>query len=192
MGATVTTANSEEKTWGGGNEPLRASYGKLMMWFFIVSDALTFSDSLPLMVFQDLNLSRHGLCRTRCLHTFLYAWCFCTHVLCGFDDFILIFSSVTMVLAVDAGHQMKEVKWLSYVLTIIGGLIFVGSQAWDGKISSKENTVIETGGMLQFVDDHGKRVALADFAATFPKKEPNLNATKANGSWKRPVYQLIR
>ncbi|MEY4963969.1 MAG: hypothetical protein RLZZ323_1288, partial [Bacteroidota bacterium] len=21
MGATVTTANSEEKTWGGGNEP---------------------------------------------------------------------------------------------------------------------------------------------------------------------------
>jgi hypothetical protein len=46
-----------------------------------------------------------------------------------------------MVLAVDAGHQMKEVKWLSYVLTIIGGLIFVGSQAWDGKISSKENTV---------------------------------------------------
>jgi heme/copper-type cytochrome/quinol oxidase subunit 3 len=88
MGATVTTANSEEKTWGGGNEPLRASYGKLMMWFFIVSDALTFSDSLPLMVFQDLNLSRHGLCRMRCLHTF-HARCFCTHVLCGLDDFYL-------------------------------------------------------------------------------------------------------
>ena len=44
MEATVTTANSEEKTWGGGdNQPMGASYGKLMMWFFIVSDALTFS-----------------------------------------------------------------------------------------------------------------------------------------------------
>lgn len=46
MEATVTTANNEEKTWGGGNEPLRASYGKMMMWFFIVSDALTFSGFL--------------------------------------------------------------------------------------------------------------------------------------------------
>jgi cytochrome c oxidase subunit 3 len=50
MGATVTTANSE-KTWGGGNEPLGASYGKLMMWFFIVSDALTFLDFCRLWFF---------------------------------------------------------------------------------------------------------------------------------------------
>ena len=46
MEATVTTANNEEKTWGGGNEPLGASYGKMMMWYFIVSDALTFSGFL--------------------------------------------------------------------------------------------------------------------------------------------------
>ena len=43
---TVTTENSGEKTWGGNNEPMAASYGKLMMWFFIVSDALTFSGFL--------------------------------------------------------------------------------------------------------------------------------------------------
>jgi len=35
MGSTVTTANTVGKTWDGGNEPLGASYGKLMMWFFI-------------------------------------------------------------------------------------------------------------------------------------------------------------
>jgi cytochrome c oxidase subunit 3 len=29
----VTTENREEKTWGG-NEPMGASYGKLMMWFY--------------------------------------------------------------------------------------------------------------------------------------------------------------
>jgi cytochrome c oxidase subunit 3 len=36
--------HAEENLWGGGEQkPLNASYGKLMMWFFIVSDALTFS-----------------------------------------------------------------------------------------------------------------------------------------------------
>nr|GFC40558.1 hypothetical protein [Tanacetum cinerariifolium] len=29
-------------TWDGGNEPFKASYGKLMMWFFLLSDAFTF------------------------------------------------------------------------------------------------------------------------------------------------------
>ena len=38
MESTVTTAHTVGKTWDGGNEPLGASYGKLMMWFFIVSD----------------------------------------------------------------------------------------------------------------------------------------------------------
>ena len=43
MEATVSKTGTEGKTWGGGNLPLDASYGKMMMWFFIVSDALTFS-----------------------------------------------------------------------------------------------------------------------------------------------------
>ena len=44
----VATSNPAEETnvWGGGTRPLNASYGKLMMWFFIVSDALTFSGFL--------------------------------------------------------------------------------------------------------------------------------------------------
>ena len=42
MGTTVSRT-SNEKIWNGGNKPLNASYGKMMMWFFIVSDALTFS-----------------------------------------------------------------------------------------------------------------------------------------------------
>jgi len=46
--------------------------------------------------------------------------------------FILIVSSVTMVLAVEAGHRMDKrgvVKWM--LATIVGGLFFVGSQAWE-------------------------------------------------------------
>ena len=46
--------------------------------------------------------------------------------------FLLIVSSVTMVLAVEAGHRMDRkgvTKWL--FATIIGGFFFVGSQAWE-------------------------------------------------------------
>jgi cytochrome c oxidase subunit 3 len=46
--------------------------------------------------------------------------------------FILIVSSVTMVLAVEAGHRLDKkgvVKWL--LLTVVGGLFFVGSQGWE-------------------------------------------------------------
>ena len=46
MDSTVVSTGTEGKTWGGGNEPLKASYGKMMMWFFILSDALTFSGFL--------------------------------------------------------------------------------------------------------------------------------------------------
>ncbi|MBC8047511.1 MAG: cytochrome c oxidase subunit 3 [Fimbriimonadaceae bacterium] len=49
-----------------------------------------------------------------------------------FMTFTLIVSSVTMVRAVQEGHYMNKAgvaKWL--VWTIIGGLIFVLSQAWE-------------------------------------------------------------
>ena len=45
---------------------------------------------------------------------------------------ILIFSSVTMVLAVEAGHRMDKndvQKWLLW--TILFGITFVGCQAWE-------------------------------------------------------------
>lgn len=187
MEATVTTANSEEKTWGGGdNQPMGASYGKLMMWFFIVSDALTFSAFL----------AAYGFSRFKFIETWPLADEVFTHFpfmhgvsapmyYVALMTFILIFSSVTMVLAVDAGHQMKKDKVVLYMfLTIIGGGIFVGSQAWEWKNFIKgEYGAIETkgGSLLQFVDKDGKRVALADFAATLPGEREQL--TRNKGKW---------
>jgi cytochrome c oxidase subunit 3 len=186
MGATVTTANSEEKTWGGGNEPMGASYGKLMMWFFIVSDALTFSGFL----------AAYGFSRFKFIETWPLADEVFTHFpfLHGVSapmyyvalmTFILIFSSVTMVLAIDAGHQLNKAKVTIYMfLTIIGGLIFVGSQAWEWKNFIKgEYGAIETkgGSLLQFVDKEGHRVALADFAVTLPEEREQL--TRNKGRW---------
>jgi cytochrome c oxidase subunit 3 len=186
MGATVTTANSQEKTWDGGNEPMGASYGKLMMWFFIVSDALTFSGFL----------GAYGFSRFKFIETWPLADEVFTHfpfmhgnpqpmLYVALMTFILIFSSVTMVLAVDAGHQLKKNKVAVYMfLTIIGGLIFVGSQAWEWKNFIKgEYGAIETqgGSLLQFVDKEGKRVALADFAATLEEERTTHSSSK--GIW---------
>jgi len=183
---TVTTENSGGKIWGGGNEPMGASYGKLMMWFFIISDALTFSGFL----------AAYGFSRFKFIETWPLADEVFTHVpfmhgnpqpmlYVAFMTFILIFSSVTMVLAVDAGHQMKKDKVAVYLfLTIIGGLIFVGSQAWEWKNFIKgEYGAVETkgGSLLQFVDKEGNRVALESFAATLPEEREQL--TRNKGRW---------
>jgi cytochrome c oxidase subunit 3 len=172
MDSTVTTG-AEENVWGGGNRPFRASYGKLMMWFFLVSDALTFSGFL----------AAYGFSRFKFIETWPIADEVFTHVpffhgnypmyYVAFMTFILIMSSVTMVLAVDAGHKMKKNSVIWYMfLTIIGGAIFVGSQAWEWATFIKgDYGAIETKGgrILQFVKaDTGERAALADFAKTLP------------------------
>jgi cytochrome c oxidase subunit III len=118
--------------WGGGTSPFKMSYGKMMMWFFLLSDAFTFSALL----------TAYGYMR----HKYEDIWPTAGDVFTHFPfydghielayvalmTFILIASSVTMVLAVEAGHRMDKKgveKWM--VWTIIGGLIFVGSQAWE-------------------------------------------------------------
>ena len=186
MEATVVKTGTEGKTWGGGNHPLKASYGKMMMWFFIVSDALTFSGFL----------ASYGFSRFK----FVDAWPIADEVFTHFPflhgvdapmyyvafmTFILIFSSVTMVLAVDAGHKMQQKKVIFYLfLTIIGGLIFVGSQAWEWNTFIKGSYgAIETKGgqIVQFLDKDGERVAIGDFAATATGERAE--QTKENGIW---------
>ena len=34
---------NESELWSGGKSPFKASYGKLMMWYFLLSDAFTFA-----------------------------------------------------------------------------------------------------------------------------------------------------
>jgi len=170
MEVTAKASVDEGQVWGGGNKPLNASYGKMMMWFFIVSDALTFTGFLV----------AYGFSRFKNINSWPIADEVFTHFpfLHGIDapmyyvalmTFVLIFSSVTMVLAVDAGHHNQKAKVTFYMLlTIIGGAIFVGSQAWEWKNFIKgEYGALETKGgqILQFVDaDTGKRAAIQEFA----------------------------
>ena len=187
MDATLTNQSENENIWGGGNKPLNASYGKMMMWFFIVSDALTFSGFL----------AAYGFSRFKYIESWPIADEVFNHFpfLHGVDapmyyvalmTFILIFSSVTMVLAVDAGHHMKKNKVAFYMLlTIVGGAIFLGSQAWEWKnfINGQYGAVETRGGqILQFVNaETGKRVNLSSFATSIPTERAQHESK--NGVW---------
>src|SRR6187549_2951480 len=144
--ASTSAATTTGSTWDGGTSPMGASYGKLMMWFFLLSDAFTFS---ALLITYGLVRSSH-VAYSGAVEAFKFSQAYwpipekvyeavpflhgveAPLVFVGIMTFILIMSSVTMVLAVEAGHRMdrKDVeKWMLW--TIVGGLAFLGCQAWE-------------------------------------------------------------
>ncbi|WP_448701174.1 cytochrome c oxidase subunit 3 [Mucilaginibacter sp. AW1-3] len=130
--STAVSEIDEVKTtpWAGGRSPFSVEYGKLMMWFFLLSDAFTFSSLL--ISYGALRFSATAWPAAD--HVFQSVPGMIEHgaplVFVGLMTFILIMSSVTMVLAVEAGHRMakKEVTgWM--IATVIGGFMFLGCQA---------------------------------------------------------------
>ncbi|MEY4134038.1 MAG: hypothetical protein RL386_388 [Bacteroidota bacterium] len=124
-------AHEPVEDWSGGKEPFGVSYGKLMMWYFLLSDAFTFAGFLiaygalrfssptwpvPDFVFQTAPFGIHGA----------------PLVFVTIMSFLLIISSVTMVRGVQEGHRENKGGALFWVLlTAIGGLGFLGCQAWE-------------------------------------------------------------
>ena len=141
MASTDTVLEHEvqgnDGLWGGAKAPFKASYGKLMMWYFLLSDAFTFAGFLiaygalrfssptwpvPDVVFQTAPLGIHNL----------FPGDKAPLIFVTFMSFLLIISSVTMVRAVQEGHRENKngvVFWM--VLTIIGGAGFLSCQAWE-------------------------------------------------------------
>jgi cytochrome c oxidase subunit III len=132
-----------QANWEGGAEPFKASYGKLMMWYFLLSDAFTFAGFLiaygtlrfsmpswpvPDFVFESFPGGLH--------HKPLMFVTLMT--------FILIVSSVTMVRAVQEGHRGNKAGVVNWMLaTIIGGAMFLGCQAWEWTtLISEENVSV--------------------------------------------------
>jgi len=125
------TATTDKVNWSGGTMPFKARYGKLMMWYFLLSDAFTFTTFLvtygllrfstdywpdPNDVFSSAPFGIHNA----------------PLAFVSFMTFMLILSSVFVVLAVIEGHRLNRkgvMLWMG--LGIIGGIIFLGSQAWE-------------------------------------------------------------
>ena len=135
--------------WGGGRSPFNLEYGKLMMWYFLMSDAFTFGAFLisygtirfsqnfwpdPNVVFNAFPGAGHANLPLAFVSVM---------------TFILIISSVTMVLAVHAGHNNDKrgvTKWLAW--TIVGGLAFLGCQAWEWHhLITGEHAVLTNGAL---------------------------------------------
>lgn len=123
---------SKDQMWSGGQSPFGISYGKMMMWYFLVSDALTFGGLLT-----AYGVIRHGSASLWPVGEQVFESLPMLHgsfplIYVALMTFILIISSVTMVLAVEAGHRMDKkgvIKWMGY--TVVGGFIFISSQAWE-------------------------------------------------------------
>jgi cytochrome c oxidase subunit III len=135
------------KWWNGGRSPFNLEYGKLMMWYFLMSDAFTFGAFLisygsirfsqnfwadPNVVFNALPGAGHKNLPLAFVSVM---------------TFILIISSVTMVLGVHAGHKGDRkgvIKWLLW--TILGGIAFLSCQAWEWHhLITGENAVLADG-----------------------------------------------
>ena len=43
---TATMQENQKGLWWGAGSPFKSSYGKLMMWYFLLSDAFTFAGFL--------------------------------------------------------------------------------------------------------------------------------------------------
>jgi len=120
------------KWWSGGRSPFNASYGKVMMWYFLMSDAFTFGAFL--ISYGTIRFSVNDWADPN--HVF-NAFPFAGHsnlplAFVSLMTFILIASSVTMVLAVHEGHNMNRKGVEKYMLfTIVGGLAFLSCQAWE-------------------------------------------------------------
>ena len=145
-GTAVVVEDSNKSIWAGGLEPMKASYGKLMMWFFLLSDAFTFSALL--ITYGVIRFSHPAY--DGAVEDFVFSQSYwpipekvfeavpflygveLPLVFVGIMTFILILSSVTMVLAVESGERMDRKgveKWMLW--TIVGGFTFLGCQAWE-------------------------------------------------------------
>lgn len=160
-----------EELWEGGNSPFRSEYGKLMIWYFLLSDAFTFAGFL--IAYGSLRFS-------------MDAWPVPDHVFSTapfgiegaplifvtFMTFVLIVSSVTVLRAVQEG-KLENVKgvvgWL--VATIIGGTMFLGCQAWEWvNLISLEGVTIYNNPFSSHLDK-GEYITLAEAQKLNPALE---------------------
>ena len=99
---------TDEANWDGGTPPFKASYGKLMMWYFLLTDAFTFAGFLiaygalrfssPIWPVADVVFEKVPF----------FPDAKAPLVFVTFMTFVLIVSSVTMVRAVQEGHRENK------------------------------------------------------------------------------------
>jgi len=202
--ATETpTAHSTQpqEAWDGAAKPFKVGYGKLMMWYFLVSDAFTFAGFLiaygalrfsmptwpvPDFVFKTLPFGLES-----------YIGGSAPLIFVTFMSFVLIVSSVTMVRAVQEGERENKsgvVKWM--LLTVVGGAGFLGCQAWEwSNLIGHEHMSLTTNPFgthtsdgTYIVDEAGIPYAPGEEAETFHAGESYI-VHQHDGEWLKRTFQ---
>lgn len=115
------TVGTMESAWGGGVSPFGVSWQKLMMWAFIITDALLFAGLLAVYGFVRL-ASPQWPNRAEIFHL----------PFIGLMTFLLISSSATMATAVAAARRANRTLVVRFLLlTLLGGVSFLGMQAYE-------------------------------------------------------------
>ena len=117
----TNTLGTTASPWSGGVAPFGVSWQKLMMWAFIVTDGLLFAGMLTAYGFNRI-ASPAWPNQAEVFHLQLI----------GTMTFVLITSSATMAAAVSAAREGNRSRVLPFLgLTILGGAIFLGMQAYE-------------------------------------------------------------
>lgn len=123
--------STDNGSWEGAANPFKVGYGKLMIWYFLLSDAFTFAGFL--IAYGTLRFSSPSWpVPDFVFSTFPFLTGHHPLLFVTFMTFVLLFSSFTMIRAVQEGHRENRrgvVIWM--FLTIIGGAGFLGCQAWE-------------------------------------------------------------
>ena len=165
---------NDKELWGGGVEPFRASYGKLMMWYFLLSDAFTFGGFL--IAYGALRFSMN----TWPVPDFVFQTApfgidHAPLIFVTFMTFVLIVSSVTVLRAVQEGKRENKsgvIRWL--IITVFGGAIFLACQAWEW------TNLISTEGMTVYTNPFSAHIEKGKYL-TFAELEKEANAK----GWKK-------
>lgn len=190
-------ASQNGDLWEGGKSPFQASYGKIMMWYFLLSDAFTFAGFL--IAYGALRFSSP----TWPVPDFVFSTApFGIHhaplIFVTIMSFLLIVSSVTMVRAVQEGHRENKrgvMIWL--FLTILGGAGFLGCQAWEWtNLIATEHMTVNTNPFgtwtqdgVYLEDDHGHAYEAGEEPETFEAGESYL-IHKHEGDWVQREVQF--
>ncbi|MBK6621683.1 MAG: cytochrome c oxidase subunit 3 [Saprospirales bacterium] len=170
--------------WEGAKEPFKASYGKLMMWYFLLSDAFTFAGflisygalrfSVPTWPVPDFvfKTAPFGVDEAPLIFVTIMT-------------FVLIVSSVTMVRAVQEGHRENKggaAFWL--LLTIVGGASFLGCQAWEW------NNLIGTEGMTVTINPFSSHTEAGVYLSGEELEKAGLQKVEADAHGTTATYYL--
>lgn len=119
--SSANGALSAEARWAGGRPPLDIGWRKLMMWIFIVTEGLLFAG-----VMASYGIARLAAASWPSQLEVFHLW------FLSLMTFVLISTSGTMAAAVACARSGDMPRAKRFIqMTLAGGLVFIGMQAWE-------------------------------------------------------------